>query len=173
MVLDVSAYSNIKLLENVHLDEDGDPVDDPVDDAGELVDYFRPCVNADYPSHAEGIEDRALYDYEEEFRFCAGSYSGYNTWRNCLAHFAGYESAKSVWDHPELVGPFVELIDFSDCEGAIGSSLSAKLAKDFADFNDRAKKTAAEYGGDWFYSLYQEWQKAFELAAQNGAISFH
>jgi hypothetical protein len=169
MVLDVSAYSNIKLLENVHLDEDGDPVDD----AEELVDYFQPCVNAHYPSHAEGIENGALYGYEEEFGFCAGSYSGYNTWRNSLAHLAGYESAKHVWDHPGLVGPFVELINFSDCEGVIGASLSAKLAKDFADFNDRAKKTAAKYGGDWFYSLYQEWQKAFELAAQNGAISFH
>jgi hypothetical protein len=24
-----------------------------------------------------------------------------------------------------------------------------------------------------FYSLYKEWKQAFELAAQNGAVSFH
>ncbi|MEN9870269.1 MAG: hypothetical protein RLZZ171_1257, partial [Cyanobacteriota bacterium] len=83
------------------------------------------------------------------------------------------KSVEEVWNNPEQKGPFVELINFSDCEGVIGSSLSAKLAKDFADFNDRAKKTAAEYRGDWFYSLHQKWQEAFELAAQNGAISFH
>jgi hypothetical protein len=165
MGLDIDAYSNIKLLENVRLDEYGDPVDD----AGELVDYFRPCVNDHYSSHAEGIEDGALYGYEEEFGFRAGNY---DKWRNSLAQLVGYVSAEYVWNNPGLVGPFVELIDFSGCDGVIGSSLSAKLAKDFADFNDRAKKTAAEYGGDWFYSLYQKWQQAFELAAQNGAISF-
>jgi hypothetical protein len=170
MSLTIAAYSNIKIIEGASSNKDGICVNH---DGENLHDFFHPYINTDYPKHAVEIQKDSIYGYEKILIFPAGSYRGYNIWRNCLAHFAGYESAKSVWGRPWLIGPFVELIDFSDCEGVIGSSLSAKLAKDFTDFNDRAKKTAAEYGGDWFYSLYQKWQQAYELAAQNGAISFH
>jgi hypothetical protein len=160
--------SNIKILENVLLDEGGDPVDEH----GELLDHFYPWVNKNYPSHAEGIKSKAFYGYEEEFRFRAGSYGGYNAWRDKLAQLAGYKSAEDVWANPDLKEAFVELINFSDCEGVIGSKFSTKLLKDFIDFDAKASDFELNDGG-YFYRLYQEWRKAFELAAQNGAVEFH
>lgn len=169
MGLDISAYSNIKLLENVPLSADGDPVDE----RGELLDkYFQPYVNTHYPSHAEELKSQAIYGYEEGFSFRTGSYGGYNAWRDKLAQLAGYKSAEAVCANPDLKGAFVELINFSDCEGVIGFSLSVKLSKDFTDFDNQASTFAQNDGGD-FYRLYQECHKAFELAAQNGAVEFH
>ena len=53
----------------------------------------------------------------------------------------------------------------------IGSAVSAKIAKDFAEFDEKAKTIqVGSYG--WFYGLYQEWRKAFEMAADGGAVNF-
>ena len=76
---------------------------------------------------------------EDSFAFQAGSYMYYSKWRNQLAEMAGLGSAEAVRTNPEKEGlPFVELINFSDCEGVIGPKVAAKLAKDFADYEDRA-----------------------------------
>jgi hypothetical protein len=171
MGLDISAYSHIKVLENVLFDEDGDPVDEN----GKLLSVdkcFQPWINPHYPKHAGNINDKSAYGYEQTFGFRAGSYSGYNRWRNSLAQLAGYRSAEDVWNNPGLEGPFVELINFSDCEGVIGPEVSAKLSKDFADFDAQASNFQADPNG-YFYHLYLQWKVAFELAAQDGAVEFH
>jgi hypothetical protein len=66
-------------------------------------------------------------------------------------------------------GPFSELIHFSDCEGVIGTAVSKKLAADFAAFDEKAKAA----GNERYYAKYQEWRKAFEMAANGGAVDFH
>ncbi len=66
-------------------------------------------------------------------------------------------------------GPFVELVCFSDCEGVIGSAVSSKLAKDFADHHDKFTTTE----DDWFMKRYREWTQAFAMAANDGAVDFH
>ena len=76
---------------------------------------------------------------------------------------------EDVWEgrlHPEA---FEELIHFSDCEGTIGPKTSAKLAKDFADWRDRAEKHTPE---EYFFAKYCDFQKAFEIAARGGAVKF-
>jgi hypothetical protein len=60
-------------------------------------------------------------------------------------------------------------VNFSDCEGDIGEVVAKKLAKDFADWDARAKAT----GDDQVYHLFGLWRKAFELASDGGAVSFH
>lgn len=104
------------------------------------------------------------------FGFRAGSYSGYNRWREWLAALAGHGSPETVWRTPNAPGPFVELINFSDCEGTIGPVVAAKLAKDFAEWGERAKANDAE---GYNYIQYCEWRKAFEMAADHGAVAFH
>ncbi|MNJ79827.1 hypothetical protein D3C77_779790 [compost metagenome] len=49
---------------------------------------------------------------------------------------------------------------------------SAKLAKDFADFDERAKYFDGDEDG-WFYKKYLDWKKAFELASDGGTVDFH
>ncbi len=177
MGLDISAYRQLRKVDCV-FDADGEPID-PV--SREPIDYaMRAYVNNDFPGREEGIEDRAIYVSEHEgHSFRAGSYGWYNRWRDELAQLAGYQQgsyeqydrnwdsyAATVWQG--AIGPFSELINFSDCEGVIGPVVSAKLAKDFAAFDERA----AAVGGQ-FYEKYQEWRKAFDMAADGGAVSFH
>ena len=114
--------------------------------------------------------------------FRAGSYSGYNHWREKLAEIAGYPSIETDRFGSGLKemrhdagareagsGPFYELIWFSDCEGIIGPITSAKLARDFADF--QAKADAVE--DDYWREKYGKWRQAFEMAAEEGAVDFH
>ncbi|SPA44621.1 hypothetical protein [Cupriavidus taiwanensis] len=180
MGLDITAYSNTKRLEGIQFDEDGEPINCDED-------YMRVYVNPDFPERASGLEDGKCYTTgDASMHFRAGSYSGYNFWREELARMAGYPTAEyecygtvkhrhdaGAW--AAEAGPFFELICFSDCEGVIGAEVSEKLAKDFAEYDERAKShvpSVHRYEG-WFYALYQEWRKAFEMAAQNGMVHFH
>ena len=108
--------------------------------------------------------------------FRAGSYGGYSTWRNMLAEAAGYDSADQVWAG-EFSGPFVELINFSDCEGYIGPHVSAKLLADFLEYRDEVEKYVSEAYGDghefeYFMDRYDCWIGAFETASDNGVVVF-
>jgi hypothetical protein len=83
--------------------------------------------------HEERLDGYAqgVYRVEgESMGFRAGSYSGYNWWRRHLSLMALGEEPEDVWAEPPMYEgrPFVELIDFSDCEGCIGPRTSRKLA---------------------------------------------
>jgi len=171
MGLDITAYSGLTKIENPARDQYGDL-------RGSVVTFF---ANASFPGREEGVDANAVYSYSNSFEFRAGSYSGYNAWREWLAQIAGYPAIKcNRWNgRTEMrhdaaasaagAGPFYELLHFSDCEGVIGHVVSAKLAKDFAEF--QAKADAAEQG--YLKESYAKWRKAFEIAANNGAVKFH
>ena len=154
------------------------------DEEGELKweeGWFQVYVNPDYPDRAKNISGGLAYKSKEKIGFRAGSYSGYSRWRNDLAKLAGYAENsymkhgsecqsydKTVWDDPKP-GPFMELINFSDCEGVIDNEISSKLASDFAEFQSKANATDDEY----FIQKYNDWRKAFELASDRGCVEFH
>ncbi len=184
MGLDISAFKKVELIDCVY-DEDDEPIDP---NTREPIDYhITAYVNSDYPERAEGVKHKGAYNAADSLSFRAGSYSGYNAWRNELAKMAGYpeipvdryntgnvqmRSDYSAWKAES--GPFWEMISFSDCEGVIGTAVSAKLAKDFAEFDQKAKDHDATLAHrDWFYHLYQEWRLAFEMAADAGFVVFH
>jgi len=64
--------------------------------------------------------------------------------------------------------PFVELVNFSDCEGCIGPVVAAKLLRDFVEFDDRAKAIV----DDRFYVGYCQLKRGLELASDGGALIF-
>jgi len=116
----------------------------------------------------------------EEHAFRAGSYSGYNWWRATLSNLAHDVEPQEIWDDYYLWmdQAFVELINFSDAEGTIGPKTAAKLAKDFAFYElqilSRAQQVLADEGErEYFIDAYEEWKRAFELAAQDGFVIFH
>lgn len=163
MGLDIVAYRNLAPAPDVTIDDDGEPSD--VD----AVVIHQPTLDfseGHWPGRAEGIAAGA-YRASEDYDFRAGSYGGYNNWRRQLADLAGWQSVEAVWDNKPK-GPFVELIDFADNEGVIGPVVSAKLAKDFADFQAKADG----HPDDWFRTKYADWRQAFEMAADNGAVDF-
>ena len=116
--------------------------------------------------------------------FHAGSYSGYGVWREKLAQLAGYEAipyTKSYGDRIEFMsysaaawkskgGPFWELINFSDCEGYIGSEDAAKLYKDFVDHAKKAKKMF-KHDPD-FMQRYNSWKKVMKIVSKGGLVRF-
>lgn len=190
MGLDVTAYRRLTKLDAVY-DADGEPID-PI--TRETIGYdLYAFVNPDFPGSADELEHRAVYSAADSHHFRAGSYSGYNRWREGLAEIAGYPLGEydkygrkwpshciACWNG--ATGPFSELINFSDCEGVIGAAVSAKLAKDFADFQPHvdALERREDYFSEEFVrfrtrfrSLYAEFRKAFEMAADGGAVAFH
>lgn len=133
-------------------------------------------INNDFSSHDE-LEEGVKYKREgKELKFRAGSYSGYGAWRRQLAKIIG-QDINHIWENPHSYYPFVELINFSDCEGTIGPQTSAKLAKDFQEWDERAREFGKEENHplpEWgFYVRYKKWREAFELAANTGAVCFH
>jgi len=161
MGLDITVYRNITPVENPKLDEYGDLEGD----------VFKAYANDGFPGRAEGVENGKVYGYAETFGFPAGSYSGYNNWRNNLAKLAGYASAESVWENV-TDGPFADLINFSDCEGIIGPVVAKKLLNDFLQFDEKAKTHAPN---TWFYDSYKNWTKAFDhfdLVAKVQGVDF-
>lgn len=176
MGLDITYYSKLTPIDAV-FDEDGEPINPQTREPLEC-DYCQPIENPHY-DRSDGLA-RGVYAYEDCDGFRAGSYSGYNRWREQLAELAGWalgsyrqydkdwpSHAASAWDSES--GPFWELICFSDCEGTIGAKTSAKLAADFAEHQSKADAHEDER----FRDLYAKWREAFESAANAGAVLFH
>lgn len=174
MGLDVTAYRKLTPAKG----------NEAFDKTGELKykdNWTRFYKNLDFPGRADDIQDGHAYKYEDSEYFNAGGYGSYNRWRDQLAELAGYQlteymqynsqeqqsHAAACWEGAE--GPFSELINFSDCEGVIGASVSAKLAKDFANFQAKADTHQDEP----FRNKYAKWRKAFEMAADGGAVRFY
>lgn len=163
MGLDITAYQGLKIVADAELDENGNPVD--------WENHFKPGASMawsekHFPGRAQGVDQDAVYAFDKSFRFRAGSYSGYNEWRRMLVRMIGLNEM-SMFD--ERDGPFAELINFADNEGVIGPIVSAKLAKDFADWQEKAD----QHPDEWFGVQYANWRKSFEMASDNGAVDFH
>ena len=165
MGLDISAYSKMKLMENPSLDDEG---------------YFdeyegtQIWTNDDFPGREAPFIDRGVYTYDDYVGFRAGSYGGYNYWRQSLASLFGYTKPDGTvnWDNLPEEGPFIELINFSDCEGTLGTVVCKKLLHDFEMYDNLASQTKFDEDGYW-YSKYVEWNEAFHLASDDGAVCFH
>lgn len=181
MGLDITYGAKAKKIDCV-FDASGEPID-PVTREEIGGRWYRACINPDFPGRADELDDDAIYEFDGEVgRFRAGSYGGYNVWRDELARLAGYPETRyrsdysdrdelrydaGAWEATE--GPFWELINFADNEGDIGAAVSAKLAKDFADFQSKADS----WGDEYWRERYANWRKAFETAADGGFVIFH
>lgn len=161
MGLSIIAYSNLRNRECR---------DDEIDSDGCYC-YVNPSFRGREEPFKEGY-----YEGDDDFGFHAGSYSGYNAWRARLCELVHGVPPKTVWsDHESWAGkPFVELIDFSDCEGTLGTTVSIKLLKDFKEYRAIvANKLDNSFEDSYFMQKYDNWLQAFSLAANNGAVCFH
>jgi hypothetical protein len=166
MGLDISYMAKAKL--EMPYRESDDSFYDEADERGLSVAY----PNRDFAEvgQDDGLE-RGGYSGERGGGFRAGSYSGYNRWREQLSMMALGVMPTVVWrNQGEFKDkPFYEIVHFSDCEGVIGPKTSAKLAKDFEDHLDKAREELDEYS----FGKYEEWLKAFQTAADDGLVQFH
>lgn len=169
MGLDITAYRKAVLVEAVALETmKGSNWEHPKydDDVHEYV-----CSNKDFEERADDMKDGFYLVGKaegEQYRFRAGSYSGYNAWRNDLSRMGLKMTAMDLFNSDTTEGPFFELVCFADNEGIIGPRTSAKLAKDFKEFDEEAKGY-----GTYFYETYTDFRRAFELASGEGFVDFH
>jgi len=152
MGLDVTAYKNIKIVED------------------EEPEYY--FSNTGFPqSNMKYLENREIQiEFDEDFHFRAGSYSGYNQFRNELCKIANNITAKELWDlDNESFKLFYWLINFTDCDGYIGASYCKILYDEFVKYEDEVKSNLQEY----YHIIYDNFKEAFRIGSVNGLVSFH
>lgn len=152
MGLNITAYRNIKLTEDVERDVYGFVMD--YEKYEEITEETIGFLEEHFEGYTEGLSS-GVYESAEKFEFRAGSYSGYGMFRNNLGAIAPKEQ-------------FDELINFSDCGGCIGPIMSKKIAADFIELEELARNTFEEDD----FLLYQCFKKAFELASDNGFVKY-
>lgn len=171
MGLDISYYSGVTLAKAGHRFEDGQCFSD---------EHIRAYNLREFRDHGEGLSEievsrsavwYACVTAKSEEGFRAGSYSGYGAWREQLSLMVFGHPAEHIWANAkQFIGePFFELINFSDCEGAIGPVVSAKLAKDFRE----GRPLISTHLSPYFKEAYDLWLNAFETARQDGLVLFH
>lgn len=149
-------------MEEVRLYEDGTPEETRV------TSFYS---NPEFPAHISGLDSTIFYRCNgKKMKFGAATYDEYCEFKNHLAKITGFASAEELW---KTSGPifFMELINFSNCEGTIGPIISRKLYHDFKDNYDRAEEYFVKLeDGKKFWIHYQNWCKALSVARNNGAI---
>jgi len=172
MGLDITYYSKVERLRPITPNEsiDYDRLDredwihlynlpafaDRADDLG------TPIAHGDTVSYG-------IFRAHDPKRFRAGSYGGYNRWREHLSRLALDAEPRTVWDNvDEHEGkPCFEIIHFADNEGTLGPRVCAKLAEDF----EAIRPKAAEQD-EWFLQVFDHFLEAFRAARDGGAVDF-
>jgi len=161
MGLDISAYSKIERVE----DED----------------EARVFIRRGMPENdqAQDIEEGMFTDSHvcESHHFRAGSYSGYNDFRNLLCEIMHGIPAKELWSKPQVFKSkeFYNLINFSDCEGHFGPASAKKLHEDFVKYREkfvRGVENKEPYEG-YYTRVYDDFMLGFEIASKGGVLIFH
>ena len=174
MGLDITAFSKARFVHN--------------DEACEEDHHHSIWSMPEFIDRLDGKEIGYYVSDGKEMAFAAGSYSGYNEWRELLSFVALDVAPEVVWENvDEYAGkPFVELIHMADSEGAIGPVTSRKLAADFEGLRGSVEQKLREviekcglHGWfdeqsiQWWLKKYGEWHKAFVLASDGGFVDFH
>ena len=141
------------------------------------MEHQKLTVDKTFMEVADGLADGSCWTAmpHDIFEFRAGSYSGYNEWREMLSQAMLGVSPEMVWTHAKKfkAKPFYELINFADCEGTIGATTSKKLNDDFLSHMAQARKVSLKKGDSYFYEKFIAWEKAFAMAADGGFVRFH
>jgi hypothetical protein len=190
MGLDITAYGHLTLYPVHEPDHQGEVTDSPFCYNEDHIQVY-PLDRQDFPVQAADLEagrcykspaKRVLWGLDEATEdlvaFRAGSYSGYNVWREQLCEAALGVAPEEVWHNPELYRdrPFYYFINFADNEGQIGPRVSALLAAQFASERAAIEDALTEEtleSREYFLSRYDLWQKAFEVASHDGLVDFH
>lgn len=148
MGLDVFAYGG---LAKVKAEPDGYRLD--------VVSWKLEWIEQRWPGRTEGLES-GVYDCAAKSGEISMSYTNYKAWRASLARRVNHREGQP--------GPFAERIDFPSNEGYIGPVVCAKLARDFAEHEQKTIRRADAA----FVRRYRKFRAAFEMAADNGAVGF-
>lgn len=173
MGLDISAYGKIT---KVGTAKNYEEAEERYSSARHVYVYETGYTDRFAPFDEPPVKGLDVYEVSsdcDEIHFRAGSYSGYNWWREELAKLlTGFAPREVYWKgsgkpqgYREKL-PLYFLIDFSDSEGFIGPDVASVLAHQMRTH----RPTVA--GHISLIERYDLFLKAFELAAQGGVVIF-
>ena len=133
------------------------------------------------PEYNKGIEEGRYNTTTESRRtdFRVGPYSFYNQFRETLSRCMHGAEPLEIWNSVEDYKDksFIELIDFSDCDGRLGGAVCEKLYEDFVENRPKFKEYIDTQG--WFeekiegyLGVYEDFMKAFEIGREEGVVIF-
>lgn len=163
MGLDIIAYSNLK--KNEYLSSISNEEKEELDESYLIMSPVLTEIDKAFPGRAEPLKYNGdVYDCENYEWINIGSYSTYGWFRWVLEAFSENRDC------------FNELIDFSDCEGIIGSIVSKKLYEDFSSnaesFEQWVHLKFDAYDSELLLQMYRKFESAFEIAKDGGAVEF-
>ena len=134
---------------------------------------FNKCEDMEGGKYAET-------DETTEHHFRAGSYSGYNRFRKLLSKGVADVDVDTLWENEAQYkdSPMFEMINFSDCEGILGTGVCQKLYPQFVDNRVKFENyLKSEFGQDvntviWEMETYDNFTEAFKLGSQNGIVVY-
>ncbi len=158
MGLDISVYTNLRAA-TLPIDEDN-----WVDAEGE---EFLHNEGHSFLERCPELNEPQIGEYVCGFR--AGSYTGYNRFRDQLAFKVSGKPAEDYWNAGTENLPMHDMINFSDCEGYIGTASCKRLADQFTEH-----LPGLVFDDPYFNQKVREWAIAFKIAADNnGCVVFH
>lgn len=171
MGLDITAYQQIELIPCIQNENN-----EYVNQLTGLVEQniIKIHQDSEFTTQLNPLQNYSTYKYKYEHHYYSVSYHGYSLWRNKLAEIAGYKSkatkdeyshAIAAWHSTE--GKFHELINFTDCYGAIGHKTIQKL---LIDFEKQVLDNDLEH---YFVNTYHQIWNAFIFAKDEGLVLFH
>jgi hypothetical protein len=130
-----------------------------------------------YSMHTQDMEEGTYYEtHESKSESMSFSYGGYNGFRNEISLALLGAPAKEVWVNEQYYkeSPAYKLINFSDCEGLFGPTVSKEIHEQLVANRDKYAEYI-EKKEDTGYPLftYDKLIKIFELGADDGIIMFH
>lgn len=178
MGLDITAYSNLRYIGRHAGDEDQEHGYNAEvthtegysysDFPHALVGPYKVAQSADVDSFIT-VGCFEITEKTETHGFRAGSYSGYNRWRDELRMAFNPDTAVEV--------PFHKLICFADNEGTLLTSACRDLLVDFEthreQWRDHLVSRFDAPQTKHYAELYEDWAHAFKLAAECGLVDFH
>ena len=170
-----TVFTHLQLLRAGGPDED---FEDKHEDAmNESVFYLY--AHPDFSDHAEGVVDGYYrvkrpsgdldIDLPDEYL---------NHWRSELCRLCTGEPIEAIWRKLVVAPAFMALLDFPADEGFIGRARCDALAKDFAQWHERAQAHSAalavddeELASTWL-QVYEAFAQAFQAASPQGVVQF-
>ncbi len=174
MGLDICVYQNLTPMdpEEYNLDSGGLPISRK--DGEPLGDFILPFSAPCFDARCLDLE-HSLYFYDGCAHERIGGYGYYGRWRFVLSEFSEWlmETAPTL-----RAPPFFELINFSDCEGFLGTEVCRRLASHFEKYDEKVDEFFAQLDEksreyeDTFGGIWETMGRLFEMAKERGAIQF-
>lgn len=132
--------------------------------ANRLDNVVEVIGNPHCPQVTDGLEVGGAYRFLEEQRFAVAKKG--RDFARCMEQLADMVGYHWQMANADGLGPFRDLFRHPGQFGTFGPIASAKLAADFATFDERAR----EHGKRSFYRWFASMRRMFEYAMNDGGV---